>query len=105
MRSAAALAFLAATALGQSERPRIHTVAAVRTWSLADATRVAIEVSGPFEYKYDRLHDPDRVYFDIKGALPSIDGRRIWNKELGDKLVQRIRVAETNPGITRVVLD
>jgi len=51
-------------------------VTAVRTWSLADATRVAIEVSGPFEYKYDRLHNPERVYFDIKGALPSVEGRR-----------------------------
>jgi hypothetical protein len=43
---------------------------------------VAIEVSGPFEFKYDRLHNPERVYFDIKGALPSMEGRRIWNKVL-----------------------
>ena len=82
-----------------------YAVTAVRTWTLAEATRVAIEVSGPFEYKYDRLHNPERVYFDIKGATPAIEGRRIWNKEVTDKLVQRIRVAETNPGVTRVVLD
>src|SRR5258707_288176 len=70
------LAMFAGAAFGQN-----HAVTAVRTWTLAGATRVAIEVSGPFEYKYDRLHNPERVYFDIKGALPAIEGRRIWNKE------------------------
>ena len=75
------LVVLAATAFGQT-----HLVTAVRTWTLAEATRVAIEVSGPFEYKYDRLHNPERVYFDIKGAVPAVEGRRIWNKEVVDKL-------------------
>jgi N-acetylmuramoyl-L-alanine amidase len=39
------------------------------------------------------------------GARPSIDGRRLFSAEVGDKLLKRIRVAETAPGITRVVLD
>jgi N-acetylmuramoyl-L-alanine amidase len=78
----------------------------VRNWSLGEVTRIAIEVSGEFEFRTDRLYSPDRVYFDIVGARPSIEGRRIYTKILeGDKLVQRVRVAETNPGITRVVLD
>src|SRR5689334_22696130 len=90
--------------LAQSDRP-VHNVTAVRTWSLEGATRISIEVSGPFEYKYDRLHNPDRVYFDIKGAMPQVEGKRVWVKTIEDRLVQRIRVAETQPGVTRVVLD
>ena len=99
----AALALFAPLVLAQSSRET--AVTAVRTWPTADGTRIAIEVSGRFEFKYDRLHDPDRAYFDIKGARPSIDGRRLWSRQVADKLVQRIRVAETAPGVTRVVVD
>src|SRR5207248_6964916 len=70
-----------------------------------EVTRVAIEVSGDFQYRTDRLHNPERIYFDILNARPSIDSRRIYAEGVNDKLVQRIRAAETNPGVTRVVLD
>jgi N-acetylmuramoyl-L-alanine amidase len=82
-----------------------HSVTAVRHWSQADTTRIAIEVSGKFEYRTERLHNPERVYFDILNARPRIDSRRIYTEEVGDKLVSKIRVAETQPGVTRVVLD
>ncbi|MBM3774804.1 MAG: hypothetical protein FJW37_06515, partial [Acidobacteria bacterium] len=39
----------------------------VRHWSLAEVTRVAIEASGEFEYRHERLSNPDRVFFDITG--------------------------------------
>lgn len=96
-------ALLAPLAFAQSSRESVVT--AVRTWPTPEATRVAIEVSGPFEFKYDRLQDPYRVYFDIKGAKPRIDGKRAWKREVNDKLVSRIRVAETSPNVTRVVVD
>lgn len=99
----AALALFASLSFAQNSREA--AVTAVRTWTTAEATRVAIEVSGPFEYKYDRLQDPFRVYFDIKGAVPRIDGRRIWSRTVTDRLVTRIRVAETSPAVTRVVVD
>ena len=101
MKTALGLALTAVAMFAQSE----HSVTAVRTWSLAASTRIAVEVSGTFEYKYERLHNPERVYFDIKGATPLIDGKRSLNQPVEDKLVQRIRVAETAPGVTRVVLD
>src|SRR6185369_2829300 len=94
---------LAPLALAQSTREAVVT--AVRTWPTADATRIAIEVNGPFSFKYDRLQSPYRVYFDIKGAKPLIDGKRVWTRDASDKLVTRIRVAETSPGVTRVVVD
>jgi N-acetylmuramoyl-L-alanine amidase len=104
MRSAAALAFSTAILFAQSEREPVYSVTAVRTWGLTDATRVAIEVSGPFQYKYDRLHDPERIYFDIKSARPNIEGKRGWQKDINDKLVRLVRVAENKPGVTRIVL-
>ena len=106
MKRLAALAITIPILLAQSERGVTRNVTAVRDWSLGDVTRIAIEVSGDFEFRTDRLHGPERVYFDVLGARPSFDGKRLYSKVIeGDKLVQKIRVAETTPGVTRVVLD
>jgi N-acetylmuramoyl-L-alanine amidase len=80
-------------------------VTAVRCWTLADTTRIAIEITGEVHVRSDRAVDPDRIFFDFVGARPSIDGKRLYTTEVGDKLLRRIRVAETVPGVTRVVLD
>jgi N-acetylmuramoyl-L-alanine amidase len=105
MKLMAALAVAVMLLMGQSNQPAAHSVTAVRHWSLGDVTRVAIEVSGPFEFRSDRLHNPERVYFDVLNALPNFDNKRLYTETVTDKLLQRIRVAETNPGITRVVLE
>ena len=68
-------------------------------------TRVAIEVTGSFQFRTDRLHNPERVYYDILNARPSIESRRIFSETIDDKLISRVRVAETLPGVTRIVLD
>jgi N-acetylmuramoyl-L-alanine amidase len=80
-------------------------VTSVRAWSHSDSTRVIIETTGPFEYRFDRAHNPDRLYVDILNARPWIAQRRIAAREIGDKLVRRVRIAETSPGITRIVFD
>ncbi|HXI43253.1 MAG TPA: N-acetylmuramoyl-L-alanine amidase [Bryobacteraceae bacterium] len=80
-------------------------VTAVRCWTLADTTRIAIEITGEVHVRSDRVENPDRIFFDFVGARPSIDGKRLYSTEVGDKLLKRIRVAETVPGVTRVVLD
>src|ERR1700729_2203557 len=98
------LALLAAS-VGQAAAADILQVSAVRFWSLSEATRVVIEVSGEFEYHSERAHNPERVFFDILRARPRIEGRRIYSPDVNDKVVKRVRVAETLPGVTRVVLD
>ena len=105
MKPLAALAISATMLFAQNERAAVHSVTAIRSWSLTEVTRIAVEVSGEFHTRTDRLHNPERVYFDIVGARPHLDAKRIWSKEIGDKLVQRVRVAETIPGTTRIVLD
>lgn len=90
---------------GASVADSSSKVTSVRFWSLGDVTRVAIEVSSDFKYRHDRLNDPDRLFFDIQGAKPATTDRKIQVIPVGDALIKQIRVAETQPGITRVVLD
>ena len=105
-RLTAAIAIFGATAVAQEgKHGSALELTAVRYWSLTDATRVAIEVSGEVQIRSDRIENPDRIFFDFVGARPSIDGRRLYSAEVGDKLLKRIRVAEREPRVTRVVLD
>ncbi len=80
-------------------------VTAVRFWSLGDVTRVAVEVSSEFRFKYDRLSNPERLFFDIHGARPQMVQKGVHTIAVGDGLLTQIRVAETQPEVTRVVLD
>src|SRR5438270_11284967 len=105
MKRIAALAITIPVVLPQGERTPQRAVTAVRHWAGADSTRVAIEVTGDFKYRSDRLHNPERLYFDILDAYPRIGGRRSYTEMVEDKLLHKLRVAETLPGVTRVVLD
>ena len=68
------LALLAASAAQAAGAENLQ-VSAVRFWSLSEATRVVIAVSGEFEYHSERAHDPERVFFDILRSRPRIEGR------------------------------
>lgn len=105
MKPVAALAVGVMALWAQTGKPAPHSVTAVRHWSLGSVTRIAIEVSGEFEYRSDQLHDPERVYYDIRNARPKFDNKRLYTEDLDDPFVKRIRVAETAPDVTRVVLD
>jgi N-acetylmuramoyl-L-alanine amidase len=85
--------------------PQPLSVTAVRYWSLEDATRVVIEVSGDFKFRHDWLRNPDRLYFDIAGAKPTLSKELIYTIPVGDAFVKQIRVSETLQNVTRVVLD
>jgi N-acetylmuramoyl-L-alanine amidase len=105
MKRIAALAISIPALMAQSEQSPLHNVTAVRHWSLPDVTRVAIEVTGDFKYRSDHLHNPERVYFDVLNSRPRFENKRIFTEHIDDRFLQRVRVAETTPGITRVVLD
>jgi hypothetical protein len=61
---------LALLAAGPQARARadLLQVTAVRCWSLSEATRVVIEVSGEFEFHSERAHDPERVFSSMSSA-------------------------------------
>ncbi len=101
-----ALFVVSGSPLQDTERaPSVLSVTAVRYWSLGDTTRIVVEVSGEFRYRRDRLANPDRVYFDIPGSKPALSKERIHTIPVDDSLLKQIRVSETQPGTTRVVLD
>jgi N-acetylmuramoyl-L-alanine amidase len=99
------LALLAAGLPEQIRGEDLRLVTAVRCWSLSEATRVVIEVDGEFEFHAERAHNPERIFFDVKGSRPSINGHRFYSSNVADKLVKKVRVAEKEAGMTRVVLD
>ena len=100
-----ACAFLAVGVSPASGAPESAKVTSVRYWSLGDATRIAIEVSSDFTFKYNALTNPERLFFDIHGARPQMVTKGSHTIAVGDALVQQIRVAETQPDVTRVVFD
>ena len=107
MRSALISGVLAAvlTSTGSAEPRNTLEVTAVRFWSLADSTRIAVEIDGEFRYRADRLSDPERLFFDLKETRPNLEGKRFNAIQVGDRLVKRVRVAEPQRGVTRIVLD
>src|SRR6266550_2350042 len=91
-------------AVSPASSPQLE-VTAVRFWTLSEVTRIAIETNGEFRFRSDRLDNPDRLFFDLLGTKPRMGVRGVQIKPVGDKLLKRIRIAETQPGMTRVVLD
>jgi N-acetylmuramoyl-L-alanine amidase len=97
------LAVTPVVCLAQSAaNPQATKVTAVRFWSTGETTRVAIEVSAEFKYKSDHLGNPPRLFFDVQGAKPMMAQKSI---PVGDRTLKQIRVAETQRGVTRIVLD
>src|SRR5438270_11513620 len=94
-----------ATGLCQSPRPDSGRTSAIRFWTYEEATRIAIELSGEFTYRTERLHNPERVFFDIRNARLTRRVKKPGIATVEDKLVKRIRTAETQPGVLRIVLD
>jgi N-acetylmuramoyl-L-alanine amidase len=80
-------------------------VTAVRFWTLSEVTRIAVETNGEFRFRSDRLYNPERLFFDLLATKPRMGVKGVHVTPVGDKLLKRIRVAETQPGMTRVVLD
>ncbi|HZU27224.1 MAG TPA: N-acetylmuramoyl-L-alanine amidase [Bryobacteraceae bacterium] len=80
-------------------------ITSVQCWSRKQATRVVIEIASDFQYSSDHISGPERIFFDFPGAVPELGKRRSARVEINDERLRGIRVAETKPGVTRVVFD
>jgi N-acetylmuramoyl-L-alanine amidase len=87
-----------ATLAGAAE----HRVRDVRFWPQGELTRIAIETTAEVPFKFDRLQNPDRIYFDLYGVAPRIHQEML---AVDGSVVRQIRIALTQPNVTRVVLD
>jgi N-acetylmuramoyl-L-alanine amidase/putative methionine-R-sulfoxide reductase with GAF domain len=91
----------AATPQELSKFPR---VTGIRHWSSADSTTVVLDLEDQVQYEAHRLNGPDRIYFDLRDTALSqeVAGRSV---DVGDTLLNRIRLAQPVPGMTRMVLE
>ncbi len=100
--STVAVFVCALASLANAAPKAVEKVTDIRFWTAGDSTRVAIEVSGEFRYKSQRLSGPDRVFFDLTETKIGMKSSSIPVK---DGLVKQVRLAEKEPGTIRVVLD
>src|SRR5580658_3290723 len=98
--------FLSLAGASQSQSPSEAQIVSIRYWSWGDVTRVAIGISGDYKMQSGQLDSPLRLYFDLSG-LPAQAGppKKQHVIPVRDRLIKQIRVAETAPGVTRVVFD
>jgi N-acetylmuramoyl-L-alanine amidase len=84
---------------------RVVTITGMRHWSNPTSTRIAIDLGGKVEYEAARVPNPDRIFFDLHGArlAPGLNGHQV--EVVDDGYLKRIRAAQFQPDVTRVVLD
>ena len=79
-------------------------VTGIRHWSTPDYTRVAIDLEDEVEFDSQRIAHPDRIYFDLRDTklASTLVGKSF---DVDDGFLKKIRVAQYQPGRTRVVLE
>ena len=80
------------------------TIREIRRAVLPDGVRVTIEMDGEALYRQERLDNPRRLFFDVKGAHASSSLQDATLKYT-DGLVRLIRLGRRPNNTTRVVLD
>lgn len=79
-------------------------VTGIQHWSSADSSKVVVTLEDNVRYETHRLANPDRIYFDLHDT--QLASNLAWKSiEVGDALLQRIRVAQPVTGMTRIVLE
>ncbi len=84
--------------------PGIVTVRGISRTPLPDGVRVSIEMDRELLFRQERLENPKRVFFDLRGAHLS-PGLRDKSLTFPDDIVREIRVGRHPQNTTRVVMD
>jgi len=87
-----------------ARRSKLPRVTGVRHWSAPDYTRIAIDVEQEVKFDSQRISHPDRIFFDLRGTklASTLVGKTF---DVDDGFLKKIRVAEFQPGRTRIVLE
>jgi len=83
---------------------RLPRVTGIRHWSTPDYTRVAIDLESEVKFASQRIANPDRIFFDLHETklASTLVGKSF---DVDDGFLKKIRVAQFQPGRTRVVLE
>jgi N-acetylmuramoyl-L-alanine amidase len=82
----------------------LQQVINIRYWSTPDYTRVVIDLEDEVRYQAGRVPSPDRIFFDLHDTKlgPALVGKSF---EVDDGFLRKIRVAQYQKTMTRVVLE
>src|SRR5579864_8924471 len=95
----------AAAAESSEAHPKhLSRVTGIRHWSTPDYTRIAIDVESDIKFGSQRIAHPDRIFFDLRDTrlASTLVGKSF---DVDDGFLKKIRVAQFQPGRTRVVLE
>ena len=94
----------ATSAATPQELSKFPRVTGIRHWSSVDSTTIVLDLEDQVQYEAHRISNPDRIYFDLRDTALATElaGKTV---DVGDPLVNRIRVAQPVSGMTRVVLE
>jgi N-acetylmuramoyl-L-alanine amidase len=89
---------------GDAPRNGLPLVTGIRHWSTPDYTRVAIDLEQEVKYEAGRVPKPDRIFFDLHDTklASTLVGKTF---EVSDGFLRRVRVAQFQKGMVRVVLE
>ena len=82
----------------------VVTVRAINRTAMPDGIRVSIEMDREVLFRQERLDNPKRLFFDLRGAYLS-PGLRAKNLNFNDDMVKEIRLGRQPENTTRVVMD
>ncbi len=87
-----------------ARRSALPRITGVRHWSTPDYTRVAVDVEQEVKFDSQRISHPDRIFFDLRDTklASTLVGKTF---DVDDGFLKKIRVAEFQPGRTRIVLE
>ena len=88
----------------EHESGKFPRVTGIRHWSAPDYSRVAIDLESDVKFASQRIAHPDRIFFDLRGTrlASTLVGKSF---DVDDGFLKKIRVAQFQPGRTRVVLE
>lgn len=87
-----------------TSRNMLPLVTGIRHWSTPDYTRVAIDLEQEVKYEAGRVSNPDRIFFDLHDTklASTLVGKTF---EVSDGFLRRVRIAQFQKGMVRVVLE
>jgi N-acetylmuramoyl-L-alanine amidase len=82
----------------------IPRVQKIRTNVTSDSTEVIIDLENSVQFASGRIANPDRIYFDLHAARLTPAMART-NIHVSGDLLSKVRVAQNQEGVVRIVLD
>jgi hypothetical protein len=95
-------------AISSSQVPALATVRGLRHSTKTGFTAIVVDLDRPVSVRPAALRNPDRLYFDLldtRIAEELTPPSKIKTFDISDKLVSRVRMAQHESTVARVVLD